>query len=102
MQDDVGADERSAFSLCSFGQARASIGGSRTGCTGCQLALRFFVALFREIPHRQPLTEHRLRGEAHTYFPAAACAKWLTLDTAAVRGEMQQITRAGHELLDRF
>ncbi len=32
---------------------------------------------------RQPLTEHRLRGEAHTYFPAAACAKCLTLNTAA-------------------
>jgi hypothetical protein len=35
----------------------------------------------------QSLPEHRLRGEAHTYFPAAACAKCVTSSTAAVGGE---------------
>ncbi len=48
----------------------------------------FLLLCSGEMPQRQLLTEYRLRGEAPMYFPAAACAKCLTTDTAAVAGEM--------------
>jgi hypothetical protein len=42
---------------------------------------------------------HRLRADAHTYFPAAACAFFLPFNTAAVAGKeaAMQLSAGGPE-----